>query len=307
MKPRSALVLAIACAVSCTPPPPQAPAAAPVSPPVPPVVPEAQLSAAPPASAEQAPPASAEQAPPAPSDPDSLVCISPPDPELDKESPWHKAIGEQLSLELPNARRCTSTLPEDTRVDVTLRLVYGQDGRPLSQHVLSSSSEDCSVAECIKQELADVNSGKLAIERGSIDLALVLERGKVPQRSAEPTDPLVDAEDPSSCIDPDVARLSRKVVRELVSTTHDKLKQCYGHALARRRDAAGTVTFEFVIGQEGEMASVQARESTLYDCAAIECMLAELKPLRFPAPVGRGVRVVYPIKYVLEQPPVRLK
>jgi hypothetical protein len=297
MKPRSALILAVACAVSCTPPPPpHAPAAAPAAPPV---APEAQLSAAPPASPELAPPVT--------SDPDSLACISAPDPELDKESPWHKAIGEQLSLELPNARRCTSTLPEDTRVDVTLRLVYGQDGRPLSQHVVSSSSEDCAVAECIKQELADVNSGKLAIERGSIDLALVLERDKVPQRSAEPIDPLGDVDGPGSCVDPDIARLSRKVVRELVSTTYDKLKQCYGHALARRRDAAGTVTFEFVIGQEGEMASVQARESTLYDCGAIECMLAELKPLRFPAPVGRGVRVVYPIKYVLEQPPVTLK
>jgi hypothetical protein len=45
----------------------------------------------------------------------------------------------------------------------------------------------------------------------------------------------------------------------------------------------------------------------LHDCDAIQCMLAELRPLRFPAPVGRGVRVLYPIKYVLEQQPVQLK
>lgn len=304
MKHRSALALTIACAVACTPPPPHAPAAAPAAPAI---APEAELSAAPPASPELAPPASSELAPLVPSEPGSLACITPPDPELDKESPWHKSIGEQLSLELPNARRCTSALPEDTRAELTLRLVYGQDGRPLSQHVVSSDLEDCGVAECIKQELADVNSGKLAIERGSIDLALVLERDKVPERSAEAIDPLGDVDGPASCIDAEIARLSRKVVRELVGTTHDRLKQCYGLALGRRRDAAGTVTFEFVIGQEGEMASVQARESTLYDCDAIQCMLAELKPLRFPTPVGRGVRVVYPIKYVLEQPPVTLK
>lgn len=305
MKSRPALVLAFAWAASCAPPAPRAPAPAPEAAPA--LAPEAQLSAAPPASPTPAPPASAELSPLPPPEPGSLSCIAPPDPELDKESPWHKSIGEQLALELPNARRCTSTLPEGTTAALTLRLVYGQDGRPLSQHVVSGDAEGCTVAECIKQELSDVNSGKLAIERGSIDLALVLERDKVPQRSTEPSDPLGDEDEPSACIDAEVARLSRKVVRELVGTTHERLKQCYGQALARQRSAAGTVTFEFVIGQEGEMASVQARESTLYDCAAIECMLAELKPLRFPPPVGRGVRVVYPIKYVLEQPPVTLK
>lgn len=304
---RLGLTLVVAGVVSCTPPTPHAPASTPAPAPV--VEPEAQLSAAPPPGPEQPPPGAASP-PPAPlevSDPGSMACLTPPDPELDKESPWHKAIGEQLALELPNTRRCTKDLPADTRAELTLRLVYGQDGRPLSQHVVSSSSDACAVAECIKQELADVNSGKLVIEQGSVDLALILERDKVPQRSVEPVDPLGSEDDPSSCVDPAIARLSRKVVRELVSTTHVKLKQCYGEALARRHDAAGTVTFEFVIGQEGEMASVQARESTLYDCGAIQCMLAELKPLRFPAPVGRGVRVVYPIKYVLEQPPVRLR
>ncbi len=298
MKHRPALALTIACAVSCTPPTARAPAPAAAPAAAAEVAPEAQLSALPPSGPEVAPPPA--------SDDSSMACITPPDPELDQESPWHKSIGEQLALELPNARRCTQSLPEDTRAELTLRLVYGQDGRPLSQHVVSSSAEACAVAECIKQELADVNSGKLSIERGSIDLALVLERDKVPQRSAEPSDPL-GGDDPTSCVDPEVARLSRKVVRQLVGTTHDKLKQCYGQALVRRHDAAGTVTFEFVIGQDGEMASVQARESTLYDCGAIQCMLAELRPLRFPAPVGRGVRVVYPIKYVLEQPPVQLK
>jgi hypothetical protein len=297
MNHRAALVaLTVASGVSCTPPPPHAPAAVPQPAPV---APEAQLSAA--------PPPGPELPPPAPSDSSGLACVVAPDPELDRESPWHKAIGEQLALELPNARRCTSTLPEGERAELTLRLVYGQDGRPLSQHVVAGSDEACTVAECIKQELADVNSGKLVIEHGSIDLALVLERNKVPERVPGPVDPLGEEGSVSSCIDPEVARLSRKVVRETVSTTHDKLKQCYGQALSRRHDAAGTVTFEFVIGQEGEMASVQARESTLYDCPAIECMLAELKPLRFPAPVGRGVRVLYPIKYVLEQQPVTLK
>jgi hypothetical protein len=241
------------------------------------------------------------------SDDGSMTCITPPDPELDQESPWSKELGRQLALELPNLRRCSQALPADVEAQMTLRLVYAADGSPLSQHVVSSSPEACALAECAKQELADVHATRLEIERGSFDLALSFERGKVPTRSPDPVDPLGVDDSPPSCVDPEILRLSREAVRDIVSTTHDKLKQCYGRALMRRHDAAGTVTFEFVIGQQGEMASVQARESTLYDCDAIQCMLAEFRPLHFPAPVGRSVRVVYPIKYVLEQQPVNLR
>jgi hypothetical protein len=265
-----------------------------------PPAPEAQLTVAPPSAPEPPPPS-------APVVDDVHACVTPPDPELEKESPWSQEIGRQLGLELPNVRHCTRQLPPDTRAELRLRLVYGQDGRPLSQHVVSSSPEACAIAECVKQELADVNATKLLIDRGSYDLALVLERDKVPEQLAEPIDPLGSDDAPAACVDPEIARLSHGVVREVVSGTYDKLKDCYGQALVRNHEATGTVTFEFVIGQQGEMESVQARESTLADCGAVQCMLAELRPLHFPAPVGRAVRVIYPIKYLLElQQPVKL-
>jgi hypothetical protein len=282
--------LGVGCALACTPP-----AAAPHTPAAPPA-PEAQLSLPPPSSPE---PASVPD--------DDMTCVTPPDPEFDKESSWSKELGRQLALELPNARRCTRELAPDTRASLTLRLVYAQDGSPLSRHVVASSPEACPLAECVKDELADVNAAKLDIEQGSYDLALILERDRVPERSPEPVDPLGADDAPSSCVDADVQRLSRRAVHDIVSTTHEQLKSCYGQALVRRHDAAGTVTFEFVIGRQGEIASVHARESTLHDCGAVECMLAEFRPLRFPTPVGRSVRVVYPVKYVLEQQPVQLK
>ena len=40
-------------------------------------------------------------------------------------------------------------------------------------------------------------------------------------------------------------------------------------------------------------------------CAAIDCMLGHFRALSFPEPVGRSVRVIYPINYVLEQQPGR--
>jgi len=92
-----------------------------------------------------------------------------------------------------------------------------------------------------------------------------------------------------------------------VSTTFPDLKQCYGQALMRDHAAKGNVTFEFVIGQGGKVARAQIREATLPDCAAIQCMLAEFRGLEFPAPVGRSVRIVYPISYVVEQSPVKIQ
>jgi len=36
-------------------------------------------------------------------------------------------------------------------------------------------------------------------------------------------------------------------------------------------------------------------------------MLEQFRGLEFPSPVGRSVRIVYPISYVIEQAPVALR
>ena len=54
-------------------------------------------------------------------------------------------------------------------------------------------------------------------------------------------------------------------------------------------------------------ARAQVRDATLPDCTAIQCMLSEFCSLAFPPPVGRSVRIIYPINYVVEQPPVALR
>lgn len=246
----------------------------------------------------------------APKSTGSLDCVAPPDPEFDKESPWSKEVGARLERALPSLRPCTADLPAAEEARVTLRLVYEKDGAPASQHVVDGTRNVCAAAECLKQELAKLRSPELVIDQGSYDLALVLKRNAVPQRAGEPTNPLVDddvAEDPSSCVDPAVARLSQEKVREVVSTSYDQLKACYGQALVRDHAISGNVTFEFVIGRAGEVTSAQARAATFPDCQAIECMLGQFRALSFPAPVGRSVRVIYPINYVIEQAPMTLR
>jgi hypothetical protein len=234
--------------------------------------------------------------------------VSPPDPELDKESDWSKELGQRLDAVLPSVARCSVNVPSGDAARITLRLVYQQDGTGISQHVVNSTPLGCQVAECVKQQLASVRSPRLIIERASYDLSLVLERGATPQRGSAPADALTEGPaDADSCVDPQVARLSRAAVRDVVSAHYDELTRCYSQALGRNHSMEGNVKFEFVIGHEGKVDDAQAREATLPDCQAIRCMLEQFRSLEFPPPVGRSVRVIYPINYVLEQSPVTLQ
>jgi hypothetical protein len=240
--------------------------------------------------------------------PQPLECVTGPDPELDKESPWSKETGARLDRLLPRLAPCTRGLPAG-ETEITLRLVYGPDGSSSSQHVVRGSPAACEVSACLLRELTQVPSPKLQIERASYDIALVLERGSA-RRAPEAPDVLATDADElggGSCVDPAIAALSRAKIKEVVSTSFPELKNCYGQALMRDHSVTGNVTFEFVIGQAGKVARAQVRDATLPDCSAIQCMLAELRDLEFPAPVGRSLRIIYPISYVIEQEPVSLR
>lgn len=280
-------------------------------------VPEATLRGTPPEAASPAagtvevPPVTASSAAPTPPAAGPLECVQPADPEFDKESTWSKEMGQRLNRALPTLRRCAPALPAGEEARVTLRMVYEHDGAPASQHVVQSTPNGCAVTECLKQGLARVLSPPLLIEEASYDIALVLTPGAAPERADEAPDVLPPdeavAKAPNNCVDPAVARLSMGKVREVVATSYDELEKCYGEALTRDHAAAGNVTFEFVIGHEGEVSSAQARSATLQDCTAIRCMLDQFRGLAFPQPVGRSVRVIYPIQYVVEQAPVSLR
>lgn len=277
---------------------------------------EAELRAAPPVAAESssAQASSAQGAPflpPASSQPAGpLECVQLTDPELDKESSWSRELGQMLERQLPRLRSCTQDLAPDDEGEITLRLVYDKGGAPVSQHVVTSTSNACAAAECLQRELSSVKAPELVIDQAAIDLTLGLKRGAVPERLSHPVDPLtpdgptVRAE---GCVDEAVARLSQSKVREVVSSTYDELQACYGQALMRDHSASGKVNFEFVIGRNGRVADAWVSEATLRDCAAIECMVGHFRALSFPEPVGRSVRVIYPINYVLEQSPMTLR
>jgi hypothetical protein len=282
--------------------PPDAPSPAPGAASPAPVTPGTACAAA-----ASGPVASAATPAPAPSE--SMECVVPPDPELDKESSWSREIGQRLERALATLQSCSAELTADDE-SLTLRLVYASDGSPVSQHVVTSTPGACAASECLKRGLASVRSPALIIDKASIDLNLSLARHRAPERSIEPVDPLTPeplAPDAEGCVDPEVARLSRVAVRQIVSTTHRELQKCYGQGLQRNHSLTGKVNFVLVIGHDGAVSEAWAREATLGDCEAIQCMLTQFRGLHFPEPVGRSVRVLYPINYLLEQSPVTLR
>lgn len=242
----------------------------------------------------------------------SMSCVVPADPELDQATPWSQALGRRLERALPKLDRCSMGLPSGEEARVTLRLVYAKDGTPVSRHVVDGTPNACPLVECLEQELAQVKSPKLLIDRGSYDLALVLERGQAARRDndSEASDPLTSQSTLNagvSCIDPQAALFSQKNLLEILRSADGGLQACHDQAIVRDHDAAGRVKFELVIGHAGEVVSAEAREATLMDCDAIHCMLEQFRALRFPAPVGRSVRLVYPVNYRIEQPPVSFR
>jgi hypothetical protein len=277
---------------------------------------EAELRAAPPVAAESssaggAAPVGApflQASNPEPEGP--LSCVQLTDPELDKESSWSKELGQMLERQLPRLRACTLDVPREDEGQITLRLVYAKDGSPVSQHVVNSTSNACAASECLARELASVKAPELVIEQAALDLTLRLQRGEVPERLNLPVDPLTPEGSTvtgGGCVDDEIARLSQTKVREVVSTSYDQLQACYGQALMRDHSASGKVRFEFVIGRNGRVADAWVSDATLRDCAAIDCMLTKFRALSFPEPVGRSVRVIYPIAYVLETTPAALR
>jgi len=238
--------------------------------------------------------------------PAELECVMGPDPELERESEWSIETGRRLDRALPRLAACTRGLASGDH-EITLRLVYRSNGTSASQHVVRSSPNACAAAACLMRELGSVPGPPLLIDHNSYDIALLLKRGVV-RRASEPPDALVsDGESGASCADAAIAALSRGKIKDVVKSAFPGLRSCYGEALMRDHEATGNVTFEFVIGQSGKVAGAQVRDSTFPDCIAIQCMLERFRGLEFPSPVGRSVRIVYPISYVIEQAPVALR
>jgi hypothetical protein len=93
-------------------------------------------------------------------------------------------------------------------------------------------------------------------------------------------------------------RLPPEVIQRTVRASFDTLRQCYEAGLGRDPNLTGKVVTRFVIGRDGSVPQATAAEgTTMPDPKVSECVVAHLRGLRFPAPDGGIVTVVYPILF----------
>lgn len=92
-------------------------------------------------------------------------------------------------------------------------------------------------------------------------------------------------------------RLPAAEIQRTVRENYGTFRACYEAGLKRDPSLTGRVVTEFVIDRKGGVSSVKLRESTLPDPVATDCIVEHFRELRFPAPDGGIVTVVYPIQF----------
>ena len=95
-------------------------------------------------------------------------------------------------------------------------------------------------------------------------------------------------------------RLPPEVIQRIVRQNYGLFQQCYERALLKDPKLEGRVVVRFVIAADGSITDVRDEGSTLASPEAVSCMLEIYRKLRFPAPEGGIVTVVYPIQFAPE-------
>jgi hypothetical protein len=96
--------------------------------------------------------------------------------------------------------------------------------------------------------------------------------------------------------------LPKAVIDEKLASAQPGVRGCYEAALKTKPDLRGSVNLSFVVAPDGKVAHAEVLESEnpLDDAAAVECIVATIKRLEFPAPNGGRVFLNYPLQ--LEPP-----
>jgi hypothetical protein len=98
--------------------------------------------------------------------------------------------------------------------------------------------------------------------------------------------------------EPSAPGLSDSVVRTIVQRRRAGYEQCYAAGLSRDAKLAGKVIVRFVVDKDGAVSGAKDDGSTLQDREVIECVLGEIRQLRFPAREGApAAEVLYPLSF----------
>jgi hypothetical protein len=118
-----------------------------------------------------------------------------------------------------------------------------------------------------------------------------------PPAEAKPVEPGITATGT-----PTRGTLPKAVIDEKLKSAQPGIQACYEAALKTKPDLRGNVNINFVVAPDGKVAHAEAldAEDALNDPTTVNCVLAQLKKLEFPAPSGGRVFLNYPLR--LEPP-----
>lgn len=95
-----------------------------------------------------------------------------------------------------------------------------------------------------------------------------------------------------------VGRLAPEEIQKVVRADFGKLKACYEEALKTDAKLAGKLSVRFVINTSGAPEKVEKGDgTTLTDANMVQCSLKVFEGLKYPAPEGGIVTVIYPIEF----------
>jgi hypothetical protein len=92
-------------------------------------------------------------------------------------------------------------------------------------------------------------------------------------------------------------RLPPEVIQRIVRQNFGRLRMCYENGLRKIPNLRGRVAVRFVIGKQGDVTIAASGNSDLPDPATVNCVVNAFRTLRFPAPEGGIVTVLYPISF----------
>ena len=95
-------------------------------------------------------------------------------------------------------------------------------------------------------------------------------------------------------------RLAPAVIQGIVRSNFSAFRACYEKGLGRSSQLHGKVTVRFAIDASGRVAYARDEGSNLPDPEVVSCVVSGYSALRFPAPEGGVVTVVYPIDFAPE-------
>ena len=92
-------------------------------------------------------------------------------------------------------------------------------------------------------------------------------------------------------------RLPPEVIQRIIRQNFGRMRRCYEEGLRVSPNLSGRVMVRFVIGQDGSVRAATSAGGDMADRRVAECVVRSFNEIKFPAPEGGVVTVVYPILF----------